>query len=260
MAGLLPADCTALAAEDEHSRLTAWSEEEEEEEQQQQQLPRGVAPAARGASRRAAARQQQRQGRLAFQACAGLLVLAGVAVGSALTTGSFRPGAVAGSTIEAVSLFARGPFGEHAGPDFTPKDMLLGSYPKFGNDPAARTGSPSMPKLPNLSPTCNACKATGGSCCGTSCCGTDSICCKESIGLCCSSGSMCCYGSLCCQPGFNCGRTRNFAGSLKYTILKQCGPGANFRRLGAVGDEQGYKAGLAKLLKNDTALGELSRS
>lgn len=193
-----------------------------------------------------------RSGRRAALAGAAL-VLCGLVALVARLGGSTAPvKAVRGG--EVVELVGNGSVGEDAGPDLTPQEMLLGSYPKFGNDVAARQGSPPVPTTPNPSGICQACESTGGMCCGSSCCAKESVCCKESIGLCCSAASMCCHGTMCCQPGFNCGRTRNFAGDLKYNVLEMCGPGPTFRRLAAVADEEEYKAGLRRLLANATAL------
>lgn len=182
------------------------------------------------------------------------IVLCGVAAVAASRLSEGASGAREARSGEAVGL-AVDPFGGEAGPDFSAHDALIGSYPKFGNDWAARQGSPPIKMKPNPSPTCQSCQQTGGRCCGTSCCGADSVCCKESIGLCCSADSMCCEGELCCQPGFNCGRTRKFGGDLKYDVLKQCGPGASFRRLAAASEQE--TANLGRFLANETALKQM---
>lgn len=160
----------------------------------------------------------------------------------------------------------RGPWGEVAGPDLNSQDYRLGARPKYGADPAALMGSPPWPHQKKSHGCGDACKGTccnGGKlccgpsavCCGTSCCSGGSICCDAKIGLCCAGGTMCCWGKMCCASSWSCGRTRNFGDGLRFKVLKQCGGGAQFRRLL---DKHAYARNFRRLLaSNETGLREL---
>lgn len=195
-----------------------------------------------------------------------LMFAAACAAGLAVTIRGHRdaraPGNADADGVVELNGGARGPFGEYAGPVLNPWDYHLGAVPKYADWRAHMGSAPKPTQKPSekclagcTGTCCNKGKLCCGSdavCCGTSCCSGGSICCDEKIGLCCAGGTMCCWGMMCCAPGWACGHTRGNVGL--FVPLKQCGSGAQFRRLS---DEQRYKHNIRRLLANETALKEL---